>query len=45
MGCSNGTALGPPCSNCNGGKNYIADCHTKESDNQMFEEIEKIINE
>lgn len=45
MGCSNGTAFGPPCSNCNGGKNYIADSQTNESDNRMFEEIEKIINE
>ena len=45
MGCSNGAAFGPPCSNCNGGKNYIADSQTRESDNRMFEEIEKIINE
>ena len=45
LGCSNGAAFGPPCSNCNGGKNYIADSQTNESDNRMFEEIEKIINE
>lgn len=45
MGCSNGAAFGPPCSNCNGGKNYLADSQTMESNNQMFEEIEEIINE
>lgn len=45
MGCSGGTAFGSPCSNCNGGDNYVADTQTQEADNLMFEEIEKIINE
>ena len=45
LGCSGGTTLGPPCSNCNGGDNYVADKQTKESNNLMFKEIEKIINE
>ena len=45
MGCSGGAAFGPPCSNCDGGKNYLPDNDARESNNRMFEEIEKIINE
>lgn len=45
MGCSGGATFGPPCSNCNGGDNYVADVQTQEADNLMFKEIEKIINE
>lgn len=45
IGCSGGAAFGPPCSNCDGGKNYMPDNDVRESNNQMFEKIEKIINE
>ena len=45
MSCSGGGAFGPPCSNCDGGENYMPDNDTRKSNDQMFEEIEKIINE
>ena len=45
MGCSGGTAFGPPCRNCNRGKNYLPDDYVRENNNRMLEEIEKIINE
>lgn len=39
------TILEPPFKNCTGRKDYEAMKEARESNNQMFEEIEKIINE